>query len=118
MYCLHGHIDFMGLVTHTNARTHALRGFSLSPGCPGTQSVNQAGLKLIEICLPLPCIPSAGINGMHQHRPVHFSIFNDPSSIIIFFPLFFYFETESYYLDPAGLLFFMYPRLALNLQSP
>ncbi|XP_052600304.1 bcl-2 homologous antagonist/killer isoform X3 [Peromyscus californicus insignis] len=25
-----------------------------SPGCPGTRSVAQAGLKLTEICLPLP----------------------------------------------------------------
>ena len=25
-----------------------------SPGCPGTSSVDQAGLELTEICLPLP----------------------------------------------------------------
>jgi hypothetical protein len=25
-----------------------------SPGCPGTHSVDQAGLELKEICLPLP----------------------------------------------------------------
>jgi hypothetical protein len=25
-----------------------------SPGCPGTHSVDQAGLEFIEICLPLP----------------------------------------------------------------
>jgi hypothetical protein len=25
-----------------------------SPGCPGTLSVDQAGLKFTEICLPLP----------------------------------------------------------------
>jgi hypothetical protein len=36
-----------------------------SPGCPGTQSVDQVGLKLIELHLPLP--PSAGIKGVCHH---------------------------------------------------
>jgi hypothetical protein len=30
------------------------QGFLLSPGCPGVHSVNQAGLKLAEIPMPLP----------------------------------------------------------------
>ena len=30
------------------------RVFLCSPGCPGTRSVDQAGLELTEICLPLP----------------------------------------------------------------
>jgi hypothetical protein len=35
-----------------------------SPGCPGTHSVDQAGLKLTEIiCL---CLPSAGIKDTHS----------------------------------------------------
>jgi hypothetical protein len=33
-----------------------------SPGCPGTHSVDQAGLKLT-------CLPSAGIKGVHYHHP-------------------------------------------------
>jgi hypothetical protein len=36
-----------------------------SPGYPGTHSVDQAGLELKKLCLPLP--PSAGIKGVH-HR--------------------------------------------------
>jgi hypothetical protein len=35
-----------------------------SPGCPGTHSVDQAGLKLRN--LPL-CLPSAGIKGMRHY---------------------------------------------------
>jgi hypothetical protein len=41
------------------------RGARCSPGCLGTCSVDQAGLKLIEICLP--CLPSAGIKGVRHH---------------------------------------------------
>ena len=37
-----------------------------SPGCPETCSVDQAGLELTEIRLPLP--PSAGIKGVHHHH--------------------------------------------------
>jgi len=36
-----------------------------SPGCPGTHSVDQAGLKLTEICLTQTV--SAGIKG-HCHQ--------------------------------------------------
>jgi hypothetical protein len=37
------------------------------PGCPGTHSVDQAGLKLRN---PPACAsPSAGIKGMHHHWP-------------------------------------------------
>jgi hypothetical protein len=32
-----------------------------SPGCPGTCSVGQAGLELLEIYLPVSASPSAGI---------------------------------------------------------
>ena len=35
-----------------------------SPGCPGTHSVNQAGLA----CL---CLPSAGIKGVRHHCPAN-----------------------------------------------
>jgi hypothetical protein len=38
--------------------------FSFLPGCPGTLFVDQAGLELIEICLP-----SAGIRGMSHYCP-------------------------------------------------
>ncbi|GAB1298665.1 Protein RFT1 homolog [Apodemus speciosus] len=38
-----------------------------SPGCPGTHSVDQAGLELQKsTCL---CLPSAGITGMRHHCP-------------------------------------------------
>jgi hypothetical protein len=36
-----------------------------SSGCSRTCSVDQAGLKLTEIHLPLPTI--AGIKGLHHH---------------------------------------------------
>lgn len=36
-----------------------------SSGHPRTHCVDEAGLKLIEICVPLP--PSAGINGVSHH---------------------------------------------------
>jgi hypothetical protein len=39
--------------------------FSCSLGCPGTSFVNQARLKLTELCLL--SLPSAGIKGMHHH---------------------------------------------------
>lgn len=31
--------------------------------------IDQAGLKITEICLPLP--PSAGTKGVHHHLPVY-----------------------------------------------
>jgi hypothetical protein len=37
-----------------------------SPGCPGTHSVDQAGLELRSACLYLP---SAGIKGVRHHCP-------------------------------------------------
>jgi hypothetical protein len=43
-----------------------------SPGCPGTCSVDQAGLKLKRsTCL---CLPSAGIKRMHHHPSCHVGI--------------------------------------------
>jgi hypothetical protein len=36
-----------------------------SPGCPGTHSVDQAGLEL-RACL---CLPIAGIKGLRHHCP-------------------------------------------------
>jgi hypothetical protein len=69
--------------------------FSLcSSGCLGTSSIDQTGLELTEIFLPLPlplplplsplpplpplpplslplCLPSAGIKGVHYHHLVH-----------------------------------------------
>jgi hypothetical protein len=40
-----------------------------SPGCPGTHSVDQAGLELRKsACL---CLPSAGIKGMCHHCPAN-----------------------------------------------
>jgi hypothetical protein len=38
-----------------------------SPGCPGTHSVDQAGLELRNP--PSLCLPSAGIKGVHHHCP-------------------------------------------------
>jgi hypothetical protein len=38
-----------------------------SPGCPGTHSVDQAGLELRN--LPA-CLPSAGIKGVCHHSPI------------------------------------------------
>jgi hypothetical protein len=38
--------------------------FLCNLGCPGTHSVDQAGLK--SACL---CLPSAGSKGMHHHHP-------------------------------------------------
>ena len=46
-----------------------------SPNCPGTHSVSQVGLELIEILLPLP--PSAGIKGMCHYCPAIFKNFKD-----------------------------------------
>ena len=44
-------------------------GFLCSFGvCPGTPSVDQAGLTVTEISVCL-CLPSAGIKGMHHHYP-------------------------------------------------
>jgi hypothetical protein len=40
-----------------------------SPGCPGTHSVDQAGLELKFTCL---CLPSAGIKGVLYHAWLHF----------------------------------------------
>jgi hypothetical protein len=37
-----------------------------SPGCPGTHSVDQASLQLIEILLALP--PECCIKGVHHHH--------------------------------------------------
>lgn len=37
-----------------------------SSGCPGTHSLDQAGLEPTEICRPLP--PGCGIKSMHHHR--------------------------------------------------
>ena len=37
-----------------------------SPSCPGICSVDEAGLELIEMCLPQPS--SAGIKGVHHHH--------------------------------------------------
>jgi hypothetical protein len=34
------------------------------PGCPGTHSVDQAGLELKSVCL---CLPSVGITGVCHH---------------------------------------------------
>jgi hypothetical protein len=42
-----------------------------SPGCPGTHSVDQAGLKLTEILLPLPP-ESTGIKGKCHHAQLSF----------------------------------------------
>jgi hypothetical protein len=58
-----------------------------SPGCPGTHSVDQAGLELTEMHLPLP--PSAGIKGVHYNYPAHQEIFKliQPSSIQRITPL-------------------------------
>jgi hypothetical protein len=42
--------------------------FLCSPGCPGTCSVDQVGLELKEIHLPL-FPPSAGIKGVCHHHP-------------------------------------------------
>ena len=36
-----------------------------SLGCPGTRSVDQAGLELTKIHLPLP--PHVGSKGLHHH---------------------------------------------------
>jgi hypothetical protein len=46
-----------------------------SPGCPGTHSVDQAGLKL-KIRLPLP---TAGIKGVGHHCPAHTSFYEENS---------------------------------------
>ena len=44
------------------------------PGCPGTHFVDQAGLELRNpACL---CLPSAGIKGVHHHRPAVFVFLN------------------------------------------
>jgi hypothetical protein len=42
-----------------------------SPGCPGTHSVDQAGLKLRN---PPACLLSAGIKGVCHHHPAHSSL--------------------------------------------
>jgi hypothetical protein len=43
-----------------------------SPGCPGTHSVDQAGLELWNP--PSLCLPSAGIKGMCHHCPARCSV--------------------------------------------
>jgi hypothetical protein len=61
-------LEFMA----SNSQPDALAtlGHSLcSPGCPGTCSIDQAGLELTEICLPLPL--SAGIKGVCHHHPAY-----------------------------------------------
>ena len=54
-------------------------GFLYSPGCPGTQFVDQADLELRN--LPAPASQSAGIKGMCHHCP----------TILVFFCFVFWF---------------------------
>lgn len=44
-----------------------------SPGCPGTCSIDQAVLKLTEICLPL--LSSAGVKVVLHHCPAFVFVF-------------------------------------------
>jgi hypothetical protein len=44
-----------------------------SLGCPGTHSVDQAGLKLRNP--PASCLPSAGIKGVRHHCPAFIMIY-------------------------------------------
>jgi hypothetical protein len=46
-----------------------------SPGCPGTHSVDQAGLELRNSPASAPTpTPSAGIKGVRHHRPASLSV--------------------------------------------
>jgi hypothetical protein len=51
-------------------------GFLLcSPGCPGTHSIDQAGLELRVTPLTCLCLPSAVIIGLHHHYPrIHLNL--------------------------------------------
>jgi hypothetical protein len=45
----------------------------INPGCPGTNSADQAALELTEIaCL---CLPSARIKGVRHHHPAFICCF-------------------------------------------
>jgi hypothetical protein len=46
-----------------------MSGFLCSPGCPGTHFVDQAGLELTEICLPLSW--SLGFKGVGHNCPAN-----------------------------------------------
>jgi hypothetical protein len=75
-----------------------------SHGCPGTHSVDQAGLEL-KCCL---CLPSAGIKGMRHHCPAKVELLR----------LKLYNKDPEEFLQVRGTSFLIYcDNLKLNLPS-
>ena len=60
--------------------------------CPGTHSIDQAGLELTEICLALP--PECWIKGVHHHRLASASLFKPSTQYAVHFEYFFPREIE------------------------